>query len=144
MWVRWRFGGAPDAVVRRRATAAPTVPNPRIATRQRALTMALSLISPRAARGGNWHLNRDRVAWLPWRHRACPSATLDEARLTVVGHPKKPGRSQRSQRIVFSALSAFSAVFSSCETILKPRDASKSTYMDTWIKPSTRRPAPPA
>ena len=27
---------------------------------------------------------RECVAWLPWRHRASPSATLDEARLSVV------------------------------------------------------------
>src|SRR5471030_609515 len=73
-------------VVRRRATAEPTVPKPSNATRQGELTVTrFFLISPREARGGNWHLNRDEiVAWLPWRHRAGPSATLDEARLSVV------------------------------------------------------------
>jgi hypothetical protein len=36
------------------------------------------------AEGRNWHLSRDlAVAWLPWRHRACPSATLDEARIQL-------------------------------------------------------------
>src|SRR5579862_908285 len=35
---------------------------------------------PRCGRRRNWHLNRDRaVAWLPWRRRACPSATLDKS-----------------------------------------------------------------
>src|SRR5471030_1618701 len=73
-------------VVRRRATAEPTVPKPSNATRQGELTVTrFFLISPRETRGGNWHLNRDEaVAWLPWRHRAGPSATLDEARLSVV------------------------------------------------------------
>ena len=40
----------------------------------------VSLISPsRVREGRNWHLTATvDSAWLPWRRRACPSATLDK------------------------------------------------------------------
>ena len=69
-------------------------------------------------RGGrNWHLSRERVslAWLPWRHRACPSATLDEAR-------------------------PYSVVWCDC---IKRSDM-QIEHMHTSIMPSTRRPSLPA
>ena len=105
---------------RRRATAEPTVPKPSNATRQR--TKTSTSLSPSSPPGGSQpgqelapEPRRDAVAWLPWRHRAGPSATLDEARLSVVP-----------------------------ATIANRRGQIKSMYTDTWITPSTRRPSPPA
>src|SRR5476649_1660238 len=133
-------------VVRRRATAEPTVPKPSNATRQGELTVTrFFLISPRDTRGGNWHLNRDAsVAWLPWRHRAGPSATLDEARLSVVRRSEETAESAKTAEDLFSASSALSAVPSGRGLYQGlTLNANRRICMRGFM-PSTPRPSPRA
>lgn len=53
-----------------------------------------SLIFPRfvsvSTEGRSWHLTAPLGAWLPWLHRACPSATLDKSVQLLVEYYPEP------------------------------------------------------